>query len=1012
MNPRTASLSAPLHRDLIDLCREPTIEIMEGPVPSRKRQPLDVPDGAQQSASKRLKESNRVNKENIFNTLSLSSKGISRAVPRQWTPEIPSDVEASNPNPASNVPSRLHLFAALPASSETAQSDAGTQLVKNMDLDSRSRGFLELILARNREVRDYLLAAISEHGNKPLDIFEISFLLVHIEGRIEAIQERLARSNPVSESALAPFTSILAPSAPTDFGSVLEPEDIDVDGPLEPEDTDVSAETLIVPDSDDLWEGLDEPSTMQLDTLTSTTPTLDCADAPCTPSVHTGRLDNTSTPYYAEAVSVLKSVFGLTSFRQNQLEAINATLDGKDVFVLMPTGGGKSLCYQLPAVCKTGRTQGVTFVISPLVALIADQVASLREKHVNVDCMSSLRTVDDSRDVMRRLRSQQKPDICYITPEKLRESNAMQDILAQLYEDKQIARFVIDEAHVIQSWGRDFRDAYAELHMLRERYRDVPIMALTATANKTAIQDIRTRLGLRDPLYLMQSFNRPNLYYAVQPKPSTKKKVVQAIAGFIKSQHATHTGIVYGFSKLECEELAEQLRNDYGLSAKHYHAGMDSQERSTTQEEWQSGSCKIIVATIAFGMGIDKPDVRFVIHSTLPKSMDGYYQETGRAGRDGDPADCILYYAHRDAVSRHQLINSDRNDKGPARTPEEKKRQLEDLSAVAQYCRNEADCRRSLILAHFNERFDSHLCPKGCDNCSRGGTVFRQLYTLEAQQAIRLFGEMAASMDRIALGHFKDVYAGRNRAKVRESGHDQLSLFGVGKGVDGDRIISAMLGADIFAIAREASASGWTNDYLKLGPQADACLSGNLAVELTFRDNGPSVGPSRSAAKNVVSSKAPARAKGKMKAGPSTSVYMPLYKDDDEVEPVSDFEPIKDAADTGPTTTSEPQDHNQARLTAMLAAREKLAKEHVLHENDVLATETIHFLSLIDIEDRASFEELITNSDEPKSREKAAIFGKSFWTAYTNATSTTASSSKTQARISDLRDAFSFNGAL
>ncbi|KAG2115255.1 uncharacterized protein F5147DRAFT_414247 [Suillus discolor] len=200
---------------------------------------------------------------------------------------------------------------------------------------------------------------------------------------------------------------------------------------------------------------------------------------------------------------------------------------------------------------------------------------------------------------------------------------------------------------------------------------------------------------------------------------------------------------------------------------------------------------------------------------------------------------------------------------------------------------------------------------------------------------------------------------------------------------------------------------------VKLGPQADACLSGNLPVELTFRDNGPpSVGPSRSAAKNVASSKAPARAKGKMKAGPSTAAYMPLYKDDDEAEPVSDFEPIKDAADTGPTTTTEPQDHNQARLTAMLAVREKLAKEHVLHENDVLATETIHFLSLIDIEDRASFEELITNSDEPKSREKAAIFGKSFWTAYFNAISTTASSSKTQARISDLRDTFSFNGAL
>lgn len=305
----------------------------------------------------------------------------------------------------------------------------------------------------------------------------------HVEGRIEAIQERLARFNPVSEPASGPSTSLLASSAPTDFGSILEPEDVDVDAPLEPDDTDVSAEALIVPDSDDLWEGLDEPSTLQLDTLTSATPMFESADAPCTPSAPAGRLDNTSTPYYAEAVSVLKSVFRLTSFRQNQLEAINATLDGKDVFVLMPTGGGKSLCYQLPAVCKTGRTQGVTFVISPLVALIADQVASLREKHVDVDCMSSLRTADDSRDVMRRLRSERKPAICYITPEKLRESNAMQDILAQLYEDKQIARFVIDEAHVIQSWGRDFRDAVSLHSLVYERIDKFLIVSLVCRAS-------------------------------------------------------------------------------------------------------------------------------------------------------------------------------------------------------------------------------------------------------------------------------------------------------------------------------------------------------------------------------------------------------------------------------------------------------------------------------------------------------------------------------------------------
>lgn len=279
----------------------------------------------------------------------------------------------------------------------------------------------------------------------------ISLLILcraHLERRIEAIEERLTHVVPVGKPASAAVT--LADSIPATLGAALEPED----------NTDETVETLIVPDSDDLWDGLDEPSTFQLAALASTSSTFDSTDAPiCTPTSSAGRVDNTSTPYYREAIHVLKNTFHLSSFRQNQLEAVNATLDGKDVFVLMPTGGGKSLCYQLPAVCRSGRTQGVTFVVSPLVALIADQVASLREKNINVDCMSSLRSVDDSRDVMRRLRSQQKPDICYITPEKLRESNAMQEILAALYEDKQIARFVIDEAHVIQSWGRDFRDA-------------------------------------------------------------------------------------------------------------------------------------------------------------------------------------------------------------------------------------------------------------------------------------------------------------------------------------------------------------------------------------------------------------------------------------------------------------------------------------------------------------------------------------------------------------------------
>jgi bloom syndrome protein len=246
-----------------------------------------------------------------------------------------------------------------------------------------------------------------------------------------------------------------------------------------------------------------------------------------------------------------------------------------------------------------------------------------------------------------------------------------------------------------------------------------------------------------------------------------------------------------------------------------------------------------------------------------------------------------------------------------------------------------------MILAHFNERFDPHLCPTGCDNCSKGGTIVRELYTSEAQQAIRLFKQMTASMDRIPVGHFKDVFAGRNKAKVRDSGHDQLSLYGIGKGVDGDRIISVMMDTEIFAIAREASTSGWTNDYLKvikvlslllrdltlpfnleLGSQADACLSGDLAVELIFRDNGAGSGSSRSVAKNVAFSEAPAGTKGKMKAGPGPSSYMPLYEDDGEPDTVSDFEPMKDAADTD--ATAQPQDSSQTRLKAMVAVRQRV----------------------------------------------------------------------------------------
>ncbi|KAH7927701.1 ATP-dependent DNA helicase [Leucogyrophana mollusca] len=662
-----------------------------------------------------------------------------------------------------------------------------------------------------------------------------------------------------------------------------------------------SPEEILVPDSDDgYWDAVGPPpgpqheSESQVATTSSALTVVGSEPATATAC----RVDSTASPYYPEVISVLKGRFNLDSFRKNQLEAINATLDGKDVFVLMPTGGGKSLCYQLPAVCKTGRTQGVTFVFSPLVALISDQVAALRGKKIDARCLGSAATSsEEAWDTARRLRSAQKPDIVYITPEKLQESNQVQSILTELYEGKLLARFVVDEAHVIASWGRDFRDAYAMLHVLRERYPDVPIMALTATANKSTIQDIVNSLSLRDPVTLTQSFNRSNLHYEVREKPGTKKKSIQMVAAYIQSQHHNDTGIVYCFSRNDCEEVAQQLRADYSLSARHYHAGLDSKEREATQVDWQSKKFNIIVATIAFGMGIDKADVRFVIHHTIPKSMDGYYQETGRAGRDGQPSDCVLFYAYKDATALLGMIRSDRDRTLPAA---EKNRLEEELRNVVGYCSNSVDCRRSLVLSHFGEVFDAKDCHKSCDNCCKGGKAKEQDYTPDGLNAIHLFNQMSASANHFTLNQLKDVYRGSKNQKVRGLGHEKLSLFGAGRHLDSDtidRLLTAMMTLNIFCVDRVV-VSGWTQDYLQLGRGAKECTDGKLKIVLKFRvdDTGTALSMSRPSKKKTITSRRGAQ-NGKQKVLEQQQ-YASLYQDDDdEVDQFSDFERIKDADD-------------------------------------------------------------------------------------------------------------------
>ncbi|KAH7913921.1 P-loop containing nucleoside triphosphate hydrolase protein [Hygrophoropsis aurantiaca] len=578
-------------------------------------------------------------------------------------------------------------------------------------------------------------------------------------------------------------------------------------------------------------------------------------------------------------MSALKGIFGLSSFRKNQLEAINATLDGKDVFVLMPTGGGKSLCYQLPATCQTGKTQGVTFVFSPLIALISEQVASLRSKQIDAHNLgSAITSTEDAREAARRLRSSAKPSIVYITPEKLKESAQVQEILTDLYEAKLLARFVIDEAHVIASWGRDFRDAYTELNVLRERYPDVPIMALTATANQSAIQDIINSLSLRDPVCLTQSFNRSNLHYKVCDKPSTKKKSIEAVAAYIRSQHHNDTGIVYCFSRNDCEEVALRLREDYNLPARHYHAGMDPKERELNQVDWLNGKYNIIVATIAFGMGIDKPDVRFVIHHTMPKSLDGFYQETGRAGRDGEAADCVLFYAYKDSISLRNMICSDR-DRDKSLPPAEKKRLQEELQAVTRYCTNNVDCRRSLVLDHFGEKFDPANCHNSCDNCCRGGVTMEKDLTDETLKIIALFNEMSAITENFTLNHFKDVYRGRNNLKIRDAGHEKLKSYASGAQLSPEmtnRLMSEITTLNIFCIKR-VPVGKWTQEYVQ------ACLAGTLRIILKFKDEGPPKGKAPAAAKGRGSKN------GKQKA-PEAESFLSLYRDDDGRDEISDFD--------------------------------------------------------------------------------------------------------------------------
>ncbi|MFJ5308744.1 DNA helicase RecQ [Streptomyces sp. NPDC088350] len=459
----------------------------------------------------------------------------------------------------------------------------------------------------------------------------------------------------------------------------------------------------------------------------------------------------------SEALATLHRVFGYDSFRGAQEEVIEHVVAGGDAVVLMPTGGGKSLCYQIPSLVRAGT--GV--VVSPLIALMQDQVDALRALGVRAGFMNSTQDFDERRVVEAEFLAGEL-DLIYLAPERLRLDSTL-DLLSR----GKISVFAIDEAHCVSSWGHDFRPDYLSLSLLGERWPDVPRIALTATATDATHQEITQRLKMPDARHFVASFDRPNIQYRIVPKADPKKQLLS----FLREEHAGDAGIVYCLSRKSVEATAEFLSRN-GIEAVPYHAGLDSGTRAAHQSRFLREDGLIVVATIAFGMGIDKPDVRFVAHLDLPKSVEGYYQETGRAGRDGMPSTAWMAYGLNDVIQQRKMIQSSEGDEAFRR------RAAAHLEAMLALCET-AQCRRGQLLAYFGQDPDAAACGN-CDTCltppeTWDGTVAAQKVLSTVVRLQRERGQKFGAVQIV------DILMGHRTAKVIQFDHDQLSVFGIGE---------------------------------------------------------------------------------------------------------------------------------------------------------------------------------------------------------------------------------------
>ncbi|MDF2465017.1 MAG: recQ1 [Ramlibacter sp.] len=516
--------------------------------------------------------------------------------------------------------------------------------------------------------------------------------------------------------------------------------------------------------------------------------------------------------------SILHEIFGYDQFRGPQAAIVDHVVAGGDALVLMPTGGGKSLCYQIPAIARQRAGHGVTVVVSPLIALMHDQVGALHEAGVEAEFLNSTLSGEQANAVEKRM-LRGEITLLYAAPERVTTPRFLAQ-LDSLYERGKLSLFAIDEAHCVSQWGHDFRPEYRALTVLHERYASVPRIALTATADAITREDILERLQLENARQFISSFDRPNIRYTIVEKKDATTQLLR----FIEGEHEGEAGIVYCQSRKRVEDIAQTLSGQ-GIRALPYHAGLDGQVRQANQDRFLREDGIVMVATIAFGMGIDKPDVRFVAHLDMPKNIEGYYQETGRAGRDGLPAAAWMAYGLQDVVNQRRMI-----DESPA--GEEFKQvmrgKLDALLALAEA----TDCRRVRLLGYFGE--ESTPCGN-CDNCLHppdiwdGTDAARKLlstiYRVQQQSGIS-FGA----------GHVMDILRGKKTEKVAQFGHERLTTFGIG---------AEFSEAQLRGVLRQLIATGALSvdgqafNTLKLTDGSRAVLKGETAVQLRESVSAP-----------------------------------------------------------------------------------------------------------------------------------------------------------------------------